>query len=118
MVAALTGANILEGNATTTHSGSTVRLSGGGVLESATQASGRVHVAVHPWQLALADPSACGLVDTVLSVRRDRGGLMIRLTRFTIQAPGGDNGHTQITEGSIVGLRAAPNDVHVLQPRP
>lgn len=116
MVAALTGANILEGNATTTSSGSIVRLQGGGELESATPARGPVHVAVHPWQLELADPDACRLTDTVISVRRDRGAVTIRLTRLTIQAPSGDNGRAPVTEGSIVGLRAAPHDVHVLLP--
>jgi ABC-type sulfate/molybdate transport systems ATPase subunit len=114
MVAALTGANILEGTATTTPTGSTVRLHGGGELESATPARGAVQIAVHPWQLELADPSGCSLTDTIVSVRRDRGGLMIRLARFTIQAPPGDNGHTGIAEGRVVGLRAAPRNVHVL----
>jgi molybdate transport system ATP-binding protein len=114
LVAALTGANILEGTASTTPSGSTVHLHGGGELESSTPASGPVHVAVHPWQLQLADPTSCSLTDTVLSVRHDRGAMAIRLTRFTIQAPS-DNGHRPVTEGSIVGVRAAPHHVHVLE---
>jgi molybdate transport system ATP-binding protein len=113
-VAALTGANILEGTATATPSGSTVRLKGGGELESATPARGPVHVTIHPWQLELGDPERCSLTDTVISVRRDRGGLTIRLSRMTVQAPAGDNGRVPVTEGSIVGLRAAPRDVHVL----
>lgn len=113
-VAALTGANILEGVATITRSGSTVRLHGGGELYSAMQARGPVHIAVHPWHLEPADPHDCPLTDTVRSVRRDRGGLTIRLTRFTMQRPAGDNGHVEIAEGSIVGLRAAPSDVHIV----
>ena len=108
MVAALTGANILEGTATPTPSGSTVRLHGGGELRSAAPASGAVHVAIHPWQLALADPNACGLTDTVLGVHHDRGALTIRLSRFTIQTPASDNGGPPITEGTIVGVRATP----------
>jgi len=118
IVAALTGANILEGTAANTPSGSTVRLQGGGELISATPAQGPVRVAVQPWQLELADPDACSLTDTVLNVRRDRGALTIRLTRFTIQTLPSDNGHALVTEGSIVGLRAAPHDVHVLHPAP
>jgi molybdate transport system ATP-binding protein len=59
MVAALTGANILQGTATPALSGCTVRLHGGGELDIATPARDAVHVAVHPWQLQLADPSAC-----------------------------------------------------------
>jgi molybdate transport system ATP-binding protein len=118
MVAALTGANIVPGTATTTGSGSTVRLRGGGELTSATQARGPVHVAVHPWQVELADPDTCSVTDTVISVRHDRGGLTIRLTRFTIEAPSSDNGCAPVTEGSIVGLQVAPHDVHVLPAAP
>jgi molybdate transport system ATP-binding protein len=115
MVAALTGANIVEGTATPTPSGSSVRLVGGGELHTAAHASGHVHVAVHPWQLEVADPDGCSLTDVVLGVRQDRGGITIRLSRFTVEASSGDNGHAPITEGSIVGLRAAPQDVHVVQ---
>jgi molybdate transport system ATP-binding protein len=113
-VAALTGANILSGTATTTHSGSAVSLHGGGELQSSTPARGPVQIAVHPWQLELADPDTCDLTDTVLSVRQDRGGLTIRLTRFTVDVPSGDNGHAAVTVGSIVGLRAPPEAVCVL----
>ena len=116
-VAALTGANVLEGIATPSAAGSTVRLAGGGELESATRADGPVHVAVQPWQLELADATGCGLTDTVLSVRHERGGLLIRLTRFTIQAASGANGRTPV-EGAVVGLRAVPRDVHLLAPAP
>lgn len=114
-VAALTGANILEGTATTTSSGSTVRLNGGGELQSATPARGRVQLAVHPWRLMLAEPEACSLTDTVLSLHHDSGALTIRLTRFIVRTALSSNGHAPVSEGSIVGLRAAPSDVHVLQ---
>ncbi len=114
MVAALTGANVLEGTATTTPSGSTVRLDGGGQLESATPAHGAVHIAVQPWQFELADPNTSSLTDAVVNVRQDRGQLTIRLSRFTIQTPTSGNGHAPVSEGSIVGLRAAPQDVRVL----
>ncbi len=115
-VAALTGANILEGTATATRSGSTVSLHGGGELQSATAARGAVHIAVHPWRLDLVDPAAGHLTDTVLSVHRERGGLTIRLTRFTVQTPASDERQAAVVEGAIVGLRAAPHDVHVLDP--
>lgn len=114
MVSALTGANILEGTATPSLSGSIVRLHGGGELTSATPAQGPVHVAVHPWQLQLADPNACRLTDTVVSVRHDRGAITVRLSRLTMQTPATDNGRSPVTEGSTVGLRVAPHHVHVL----
>jgi hypothetical protein len=75
-----------------------------------------VHIAIHPWQLKLADPNGCGLTDTVLSVRHDRGALTIRLSRLTIQTPPSANGQPPIAEGTIVGVRARPEDVHVLHP--
>ncbi len=113
LVAALTGANVVAGTATVTGSGSTVRLDGGGELASATAARGAVQIAVHPWQLQLTD-SGASLTDTVLSVHPDRGGVVIRLSRFTVHAPAGDNGRGRVEEGTVVGLRAAPRDVHVL----
>ena len=115
-VAALTGANILEGSATTTEFGSTVRLQGGGELESATPARGPVHIAVHPWQLEIADPDACDLTDTILSVHHERGSVRVRLTRFTLQTPVSQNGHPPLTEGALVGLRAARHNVNLLPP--
>jgi molybdate transport system ATP-binding protein len=112
LVAALTGANILEGTAEPARFGSIVRLSGGGELRSSTTAQGGVQIAVHPWALELADPATSPLTDTVLSVHPDRGALVIRLARFTVHVR--SNGHAPIVAGSIVGLSAAPQDVRVL----
>jgi molybdate transport system ATP-binding protein len=118
MVAALTGANVLEGIATPAGSGSTVQLTGGGELASSTPAHGPVRVAVHPWELELADPESTTVTDRVVSVRHDRGGLVIRLTRFTIQTRSHAYGRPSIEEGSLVGLRVKPTDVRVLDPDP
>jgi hypothetical protein len=49
-----------------------------------------------------------------VSVHPDRGALVIRLARFTVHVR--SNGHAPISEGSLVGLRAAPQDVRVLGP--
>jgi ABC-type sulfate/molybdate transport systems ATPase subunit len=115
-VAALTGANVLKGTATPTPSGSTVRLSGGGELTSSTSADGPVQIAVHPWELELADPKSSTLTDRILSVRHDRGALLIRLTRFTIHAQPDKHGQPALAEGSTVGLRAVPSDIRILSP--
>jgi molybdate transport system ATP-binding protein len=116
MVAALTGANVLHGTATPAPPGSRVRLSGGGELASSTPAEGAVQIAVHPWELELADPESSTLTDQVISVHHDRGGLLVRLARFTIQIQPHHNGYPAIAVGSTVGLRAAPSNVRVLQP--
>jgi molybdate transport system ATP-binding protein len=113
LVAALTGANVVEGIATPGAFGSVVRLHGGGEVRSAAPAEGAVHVAVHPWALELTDPGTSPLVDTVVSVRDDRGTQVIRLRRFIVHAP--VNGRPPVAEGAIVGLRAAPDDVRVLE---
>jgi len=117
MVAALTGANVVEGIATSAGSGSTVALRGGGELESATAADGPVTIAVHRWELTLAPASSSKLTDTVVSVRPEQGGLVIRLARFAVQTnPHAKRGPT-IAEGATVGLRAAPGDVRILSPQ-
>ena len=113
IVAALTGANVIEGNATPSASGSIVHLGGSGELASSTPAEGPVTVAVHPWELELTDAGSSTLTDTIISIRHDRGGLLIRLTRFTVQTTG-PNGYPTLAEGSTVGLRAAPVDVRIL----
>ncbi len=118
MVAALTGANVLEGIATPARSGSIVALSGGGKVASSTRAQGPVSIAVHPWQLRLSDPESSTLTDTVLSVFGDRGGLRIRLTRFTIQTVGTDGDRSAVAQGRVVGLQVAPTDVRVLGAEP
>ncbi len=115
MVAALTGANVLEGIAVPTESGSIVRVKGGGELASSTGAQGPAQIAVQPWELELTEPGSSTLTDTVTSVRPNRGGLLVRLTRFTVQVPQGEGADLEIAE--TVGLRAAPGDVRVLAAR-
>ncbi len=114
IVAALTGANVLDGIAQPARSGSIVQVRGGGKLASATTADGPVQISVHPWELELADPGASTLTDTVVSVSQLRGGLLIRLTRLTIQTEPGDNGRAAIAPGTSIGVRAAPVTVRVL----
>jgi molybdate transport system ATP-binding protein len=114
MVAALTGANVLDGTATSAPTGSTVRLVGGGELISSFPASGPVQIVVQPWEFELSDPESSTLTDNVISVRHDHGMLLVRLTRFTVQVEPKRNGQPSISEGQTVGLRAAPASVRVL----
>lgn len=116
VVAALTGANVLDGIAAPGPSGATVRLAGGGELVSATSASGPVRIAVQPWEVELTEPSSGTVVDNVVSVRRDRGRLLIRFARFTIETEPNGNGRPAIAEGQTVGLQVAPENVRVLPP--
>ncbi len=115
IVAALTGANVLPATATPAQAGSTMRLDGGGQLASSAAVRGEVQIAVYPWELKLADPDTSTLTDTILSVRQDRGALLIRCARLTIQTDRAARERLPtIAEGAIVGVRAAPSDVRVL----
>jgi ABC-type sulfate/molybdate transport systems ATPase subunit len=113
-VAALTGANVLDGTATPNQTGSTIRLSAGGELASSQRASGPVQIAVSPWKLELCDPTSAALTDQVMSIRSDHGRQLVRLTRFSVQIGPESNGRPAIVEGQPVGLRVAPGDVRVI----
>jgi ABC-type sulfate/molybdate transport systems ATPase subunit len=114
VVARLTGANTLPGTARPTASGSVVRLDGGGELRSVAVASGRVQVAIHPWKITLGDPGETPMSDTVMSVHPDRDALIVRMTRLTVRLPATANGGAPVSEGALVGLRVAPEDVRIL----
>jgi molybdate transport system ATP-binding protein len=113
-VAALTGANVVEGIAIPADSGSTVFLEGGGELLSSASAQGPVTVVIHPWELELIDPARGGLTDTVIGIRHERGRVLIRLSRLTVQAAVSENGCLPVAEGQAVGVRADPAHVRVL----
>lgn len=113
VVAALTGANVLDGRA----SGATVELADGGRLATATESEGPVRVAIHPWELQPAPVESSQLSDRVVSVRQDRGRLVVRLTRFTIELNSASGSRHvpagALAEGGVIGLTAAPESVHV-----
>jgi molybdate transport system ATP-binding protein len=115
LVAALTGANVCAATAVPSSAGSILHLAGGGELTSSTRAEGAVQIAVQPWELELDDAATSPLTDIVVSVRRDRGGLLVRLSRFRLETPVDDRYRFDLLEGQRVGLRVAPKDVRVLQ---
>jgi hypothetical protein len=67
---------------------------------------------VQPWELRLADPSHSRLTDRVVSVRAERGGLLVRTERFTVQIAS-VHGYS-VREGALIGLSVAPADVRLL----
>ena len=109
MVAALTGANVIDGD----------RAPGGGrrrrsCLPAAASfgppraLEGPVQIAIHPWELELADPAASDLTDTVVSVSPTQGGIARPLTRFTVQSGPDETGRPAPAEGQLVGLERRP----------
>jgi ABC-type sulfate/molybdate transport systems ATPase subunit len=115
VVAAHTGANVLPGVANRRGGGSIVHLRGGGAIASDTPADGPVQIAVHPWELELADPLTSDVVETITAVHRDRGGVMIRLQRFVLQVRDDARPAASLRCGAQVGLRVAPEHVRVLE---
>jgi molybdate transport system ATP-binding protein len=111
-VAALTGANVIDGTATPIAGGSRIALAGGGELLSSQTASGAVTVAVAPWELELCPPDAGTVSDTVVSVTHDQGRTVVRLARFRAHAA--RDGTAAPAPGQLIGIRAAPGSVRVV----
>ena len=105
-VAGLVGSNVLDGirYTDTDRVPCPPRLRDGGALASSTPARGPVQIAVHPWALELADPATSPLTDTVVNVRQDRGALIVRCTRLTIQCSLSSNRHASITRPPSSGF--------------
>jgi molybdate transport system ATP-binding protein len=113
LLAELTGATLLHGTASLAPHGAIVHLDGGGHLHTAERATGRVTLAVHPWTLTITSPDVAPVLDTVSSIHQAGGTLVLRLTRFTVHIPH-DHDRGDIRPGSLVGVDAAPADVHVV----
>jgi molybdate transport system ATP-binding protein len=116
-VAALTGANVVSGTARATGKGAVIQLAGGGELRAATPAEGPVQIAVHPWEFELGDPASSSLTDTVVTIGPAHGGMIARLTRFTVQRGPDLANHPLPAEGQLVGLSVAPANVRVFAAR-
>jgi molybdate transport system ATP-binding protein len=115
LVATLTGANVLAGDATPDGGGSWIELDGGGRIRSASApVSGRVQVAVYPWELALTDSAAAELVDRVISIRPTGGALSVRLTRLSVRTSPASAAALDLCEGQAVGVAVDPETVRFL----
>ena len=82
-VAAFTGANLLAGTARPEGAGARVTLDGGGAVRVAGPASGRVGIAVYPWEIELHDHAPAdgrvALERVVGAVTADEGRMRVRL---------------------------------------
>lgn len=114
LVAELTGANVLDGEAQPTSRGSVISIAGCGTLTSSTQAAGPVRVAIYPWELEPADTGT--FRDRVLAVHEDRGAIEVRLERVRIRIRPAEDGRISIAEGAPLALTAPPSSVRVLPP--
>jgi molybdate transport system ATP-binding protein len=106
-VASFTGANLLHGVAEASHNGSTrVHLDDGSVVVTADPASGRVALAVYPWDITLADSpphdSALNVIHAPIRSIAELGN-RVRITVGPVSA--------EITAESLARLGLAPGRV-------
>ena len=116
-VARFTGANVLAGEATPHPAGgATVALDSGGTVRLAQVATGRVGLAVHPWQLELlAQPPGDDrnvIAGTVAGVTPEGGRLRVRLGPVEVEVPA--DGGPGPSRGSLMYATFDPAVTHVL----
>jgi ABC-type sulfate/molybdate transport systems ATPase subunit len=108
-VASLTGGNLLHGTA----EGTRVTLDDGTVIEVATPASGRVGVAVYPWEVAVSTtaPQAGNvLAGTVGSITPDRGRARVRVGPLVAEVADADG----LERGARAFASFAPQSARVV----
>lgn len=109
-VASLTGGNLLHGTA----DGTRVTLDDGTVIEVAEPASGRVGVAVYPWEITVTtEAPAAGnvLAGTVGSITPDRGRTRVRVGPLVAEVSRADG----LERGARAFASFAPRSARVVQ---
>jgi molybdate transport system ATP-binding protein len=116
-VAALTGGNLLTGEAAPdAEGGSVVQLDDGGTIRSDERASGRVGVTVHPWDVAIADePPADGanaLPGAIGATILYGGRARVRVGALLAERPVGETG--TLVRGATVYASFSPADTRLV----
>ncbi len=108
-VASLTGGNLLHGTA----EGTRVTLDDGTVIEVAEPASGRVGVAVYPWEITVSHAPGAGnvIAGTVGSITPDRGRTRVRVGSLVAEVAGADG----LERGARAYASFAPRSARVIQ---
>ena len=109
-VAALVGANLVDGVAVPSAHGARVTVAGGGTLASRTAHEGPVRVAIHPWELAIVVAEGADLCDTLVEARDEGARVIVRTTRFVVELP---SGTAPPAPGQQIGLAADPSAVRL-----
>ena len=110
-VAALTGGNLLTGVARPlTGGGSEVELDDGAVIRSAERATGRVGVAIHPWDVVVGDAGGNGVAGAVGATTLSGGRTRVRVGELLAEHPAGD----PLPRGSTAFASFAPEDVRLI----
>jgi molybdate transport system ATP-binding protein len=111
-VAALTGGNLLTGVARPlAGGGSEVELEDGARIRSAERASGRVGVAIHPWDVVIGDADALNAVAGAVGATTLSGGrARVRVGELLAEHPAGE----PPPRGSTAFASFAPEDVRLI----
>jgi len=108
-VAGLTGGNLLHGTA----DGTRVTLDDGTVIEVAEPASGRVGVAVYPWEIAVSATAPAGgnvVAGTVGAITPDRGRTRVRVGPLVAEVADADG----LERGARAFASFAPQSARVI----
>lgn len=116
-VASFTGANLIAGVAEPADGRSRIRLDGGGSVEVPGHHCGRVELAVHPWELALADGvenanryESAQVSAVVTGIQPHAGGLRVRCGEIVADV----DANAAVVRGQQVCLRFDPARARVI----
>ncbi len=119
-VVSLTGGNLLKGTARPLRDGgSEVVLDAGGIARSDERASGRVGIAVYPWEVAVRSsdraPGAVNeIVATVASLTPEGGRVRVRLGPLIAECSSEDIERLGLRRGESAGASFSPADARLI----
>jgi molybdate transport system ATP-binding protein len=120
-VVSLTGGNLLEGTARPLPGGgSEVALDGGWVVRSDQQATGRVGVAVYPWEIAVGPAGANGggqlnaITAPITAVAPEGGRMQVRIGPLTAEGPREELERLGLTRGEAASATFMPSCARLL----
>jgi ABC-type sulfate/molybdate transport systems ATPase subunit len=114
-VASFTGGNLLPGHG---DGGVEVVLDGGGVVRAGAPASGRVGVAVYPWEVAVALEAPAdglnGLPGPVHAIAPEGGRVRLRVGEVVAEVPAEDIARLGLEAGTQAWATFAPSSVRLV----
>jgi ABC-type sulfate/molybdate transport systems ATPase subunit len=114
-VASFTGGNLLPGRA---DGGVEVALDGGGVVRAGEAASGRVGVAVYPWEVGIAlqapKDGLNGLSGTVHAVAPEGSRVRLRIGEVVVERPAEEFERLALQPGTTAWATFAPEAVRIV----
>jgi molybdate transport system ATP-binding protein len=114
-VASFTGGNLLPGRA---EGGVEITLDAGGVVRAAEPASGRVGVAVYPWEVGIAlqapDDGVNGLVGAVHGLAPEGNRVRLRIGEVVVERPAEELERLALEPGSTAWATFPPEAVRIV----